>query len=372
MSKLLKFARHINKPLVRFMIVKGWGLRLIKKRLSNGYKFRKLTSEEKKEIKRFWRGYGKNVSTKWCSYFSYGSGIIDKRYIPESLYYGEILQKLNNQILGPGLSDKNIQSVLFKDIQPEVVFRKVDGILLDKNWNEINLDVAFRNSEAEKNVVIKKTRGSYGGAGVLFWNRSQGRNTLEKMISGKDDLIIQSMVQQHPFFESIHPTSLNTLRIVTLILEKEPILLSTMLRMGRSGSKVDNYTAGGVICPVDKQGFLFPKAVQKNQSVITSHPDGFVFAGKRIPYFDSIIDEAKRLHLRVPYFKLVSWDFSVSVEGKPLLIEGNYPSSQLDLHQLNIGSIFGEHTDKVLSEVYGNYQEEDKQQKTLYRIKSEN
>lgn len=353
MSKILKFAGDLNKPVVKFVITKGWYLRLLQKKArKNSYYFRKLNSEEKKNIKNYWKKYGKNISSDWCAYFSYSSGIVDPKYIPESLYYGEILRALNSQDLGSGLSDKNIQSVLFDTIQPEVVAHKANGVFLDNPWGKIHIDQVIERSMDIGSVVIKAARGTYGGSGIQFWSTSDGKEMLEKALSSNDNLIIQRVAEQHPFLASIHPFSLNTLRVVTLLVDDVPEVLSVMLRMGKSKSKVDNYSAGGVICPVDRDGVLYPSAVQRDQSIAYNHPDGFVFKGQKVPHFSKVIEDAKRMHYKIPYYNMVSWDYSVNIDGDPMLIEGNYPGGQLDLHQLNIGPIFGSYTDRVLDYVY--------------------
>lgn len=353
MSKILDFVNNLNKPMLRYLIKRGWYFRLLKRKLTKKkFKFRKLSSAEKKDIRLYWKQFRKHISSDWCSYFSYGSGIVDKKYIPESLYYSEIVPTLNKREMGPGLADKNIQSILFNTLQPEVIFRKSNGILLNNNHELIDLRTAYYLCQQESNVVIKIASGTYGGSGVNFWSKEDGYDVFIDHINKSENIICQEVVKQHPFFESIHPNSLNTLRIVTLLIEQKPVLLSTMLRMGKEGSKVDNYTAGGYICPVNNKGYLFESAVQKDQSVVSQHPDGFVFKGKRIPKFEKIIEDAMRMHYRIPYFRMISWDYSLTEDGTPILIEGNYPTGQLDLHQLNIGPIFGEHTDIILKEIY--------------------
>ncbi len=350
-SKTLKRIKNFNKPIVDFVITRGWYLRLLNKKRRNG-KFRELSNEEKREIKEYWKKYKKNISTDWCAYFSYGSGIVDKRYIPESLYYGEMLDKLNSPKMGTGLSDKNMYDLLFDTKQPKTIIRKANGIFLNENYEYITFDEVFNRCSKERVVIIKPTNGTSGGSGVAFWNVNDGFEKLNKLLNKRKDFIVQEIVKQHPFFENIHPQSLNTLRIVTLLIDNKPVHLSTILRMGRNENKVDNFSAGGLICAVDKEGQLFDKAVQGDQSVIDRHPSGFVFKGKKVPFYDKMIADAKRVHYRIPYFKMISWDYSLSPKGEPILIEGNYPGGQIDLHQLNIGPVFGEYTDRVLDFVY--------------------
>lgn len=349
-SKLLNLARSINKPLVKQIISRGWYIRLQSKKLKKA-KFTKLTKVQKKEIKKFWKNFGKKVSSDWTAYYSYGSKIVDAKYIPESLFYSEILPKLNDEYIGNGLADKNLYDNLFNTNMPKTIFRKVNGVLLNKDFSPISLEDAISLSKEASSIVIKPSDGSYG-SGIVFWDNKKNEREILNALKLNDNIIVQEKVKQHEFLNSIHSSSLNTLRVVTLMLDNEVIYLCTILRMGQNNSQIDNYSAGGLICSIDKDGKLFEKAVQSNQSVIYKHPNGFVFKNKVVPHFDKVINHASTMHYKIPYFKFVSWDYSITEDGEPILIEANFPASQIDLHQLNIGPIFGEYTERVLSEVY--------------------
>ncbi|MGI6371852.1 MAG: sugar-transfer associated ATP-grasp domain-containing protein [Caldicoprobacterales bacterium] len=58
-----------------------------------------------------------------------------------------------------------------------------------------------------------------------------------------------------------------------------------------------------------------------------------------IPNFGKVIEDAYTQHFRIPYFKMVSWDYAIDYEGNPVLIEANIPTGQIDFDQLNIGPI---------------------------------
>src|SRR5699024_3046379 len=99
-------------------------------------------------------------------------------------------------------------------------------------------------------------------------------------------------------------------------------VLNAILRMGRNKNKIDNYSAGGVIANLSKNGSLFPKNTQANGEKFTFHPDTKVtFAGESIVNFDLIIDSAISQHRRLPYFNLISWDYGIDELGDPVLIE---------------------------------------------------
>lgn len=56
----------------------------------------------------------------------------------------------------------------------------------------------------------------------------------------------------------------------------------------------------------------------------------------------------------MPHFRLVSWDIAVDNENNPVLVECNLKFGQLDFHQLNNGPLFGDDTEIILDEVFGN------------------
>ncbi len=61
----------------------------------------------------------------------------------------------------------------------------------------------------------------------------------------------------------------------------------------------------------------------------------------------------KHCHERMGHFRLISWDVAIGENNEPILIEANLRNGECDFHQLNNGPLFGELTDRVLTEVFG-------------------
>lgn len=344
-KKLLRIISEAPRPVVSLLLNRGWDWRLKKNKNNN---FRKLTRKEKKSVKNFWNSYGKKVSSDWCAYFSYGNGIVDPRYLPKGLYRSEIGQRLGVAYI----DDKNMYNILYDTKQPKTIARVQNGVFQSESYNIISLDEVVRRCRESKNIIIKVSRDSSCGKGIFFWDDRKTDKDLIALLQEHKNLIIQEIVKQHAFLSSIHPESLNTLRIVTLIVDGKAVLLRSLLRMGRNNSKVDNFSAGGIICAIDENGLLHDKGVQCNQEILDRHPNGFVFSGKSVPSFDKVVNDAKRLHERMSQFKVVHWDYSISEEGEPVSIETNLPLGQMDMHQLNTGPFFGEYTERVLDYIY--------------------
>lgn len=163
------------------------------------------------------------------------------------------------------------------------------------------------------------------------------------------DYIIQEIAEQHSILANIHSKSLNTIRVISYLFEEKVHISSSILRMGVSGSRLDNVSAGGLACPIRPDGTLEDKAINKSSQWITSHPDGAIFKEIKIPSYQRILDAIQRAHRHIPHFKIIGWDFSIDASGEPLLIEYNGAPG---LNQVTCGPLFGEHTALVLYSIF--------------------
>ena len=85
-----------------------------------------------------------------------------------------------------------------------------------------------------------------------------------------------------------------------------------------------------------------------------NHPTSNIpFSTVNIPNIDEIVRETRGLHSQIPMFRLVSWDWAVDAFETPVLIEANLCNGELDFHQLNNGPVFGNDTESILKEVFG-------------------
>lgn len=158
---------------------------------------------------------------------------------------------------------------------------------------------------------------------------------------------------QHKTLSEIHPSSVNTLRVMSLLMNGKVNILSTVLRMGVNGNKVDNASAGGITCGVLENGQLKNVAYSADGVKYDKHPQGYVFSDCVIPNYEKVIQMVKTCHERMGHFRLVSWDIAIGKDAEPILIEANLRNGECDFHQYNNGPLFGELTEQVLNEVFG-------------------
>lgn len=140
--------------------------------------------------------------------------------------------------------------------------------------------------------------------------------------------LAQEVIQQHPAMSSLHPQSVNSMRIVTVKSVKDGIIRvwPSMLRMGTGKSIVDNTSQGGVYAGIDfatgkmkKWGFYKPQFGLKTDQ----HPDsGIAFCDFEIPFLKEVREQAIYFHSMLPDMQSVGWDIAICEDG-PVFIEGN-------------------------------------------------
>lgn len=311
-----------------------------------------ISSSYKKEIRSFWRPY-KKISTKYHQFYSSKNKIYDVKYVPSDLYYTVIDQHFNNRKYGWGVNDKNYYSLYFPHVkQPKVVIRKINDILYDANYHIISNKKTLKLCDENEKLIIKPATESGGGRGIVFWNQNDGIEKLKETLKEGTNLIVQHIIQQHKSLAAVHSNSVNTIRVMSLIINNEVNIFSSVLRMGVDGNKVDNASMGGITCGILETGRLKSIAYSLNGDKYEYHPQGSNFSSHIIPNYDKVKRLVKTCHERMGHFRLVSWDIAIDQNGEPVLIEANLRNGGCVSHQFNNGPLFGNLTSQVLEEVF--------------------
>ena len=316
-----------------------------------------VPSELRRQVKEYWSKYTR-VSPRWAWYYSCKNGINSPKYIPNTLIYTKIDQYFNNRKIGYGFNDKNYYTLLFPGLkQPEIVVRNIGGILLDESYHLLTKEDAIAQIRKNENVICKPALESGSGRSIQFWNSETQSQVIEDFIydSSEKDYIVQKLIRQHPDLNLVHDGSVNSVRIVSLLMPEGVFILSSNLRMGVGESRIDNVTAGGISCGIKGDGLLkeFATTYYTGER-ISAHPQGLIFKGFKVPSYEKAIEMVKKAHPLIPHFRLVSWDIAIDESGEPVLIEANMRKGGINLNQFNNGPLFGDLTDRVLDEVFGN------------------
>ena len=317
---------------------------------------RNLTRTQEKEIKQYWHDLlGIDVPLDWHRYFYKRTGVYSVKYIPTSLYYTDIIGKINQMHFERAYSDKNLTEIILKGVKhPETVLKNMNGYYYHQGENVSKQQAVSLCSNIE-DVIIKPSLKSHGD-GVKKFSCKDGKTTIEaKTIeqlfdSYQEDFIIQKAVHQHERMSALNPSSVNTIRILTYHSGLEVLVPYTVIRIGRKGWDIDNETAGGISTRINSDGTLGKYAYgSPGNDMIEKTDTGIVLEGYKVPSFDKAVETVKKLHVQLPHFNLIGWDICIDEGGEPVLIEWNvWP----ELSQSANGPAFGDYTERILKEIW--------------------
>lgn len=136
--------------------------------------------------------------------------------------------------------------------------------------------------------------------------------------------IVEEVVVQHDDMNKLNPSSVNTIRVYTILFEGKANAVYACVRMGNSDKPVDNINAGGMYSPVDMEtGKIAFPACDKQMNVFEKHPrTGCEIMGYQIPYWDEAMAMCREAALKLPQLGYVGWDVAITNDG-PLFIEAN-------------------------------------------------
>ncbi|MBR6184831.1 MAG: hypothetical protein IKQ41_01050 [Clostridia bacterium] len=181
----------------------------------------------------------------------------------------------------------------------------------------------------DKDQMIYKPLEGSSGQGIAKYQKKDWKNigVFREQLLEAGPGILEEVVIQHPEMARMCPTSVNTVRIATLLGDKQEGIVYAFLRIG-NGRVMDNVDCGGMAARVDlASGTLLTVGADKQGNTYEKHPiTGTPIIGFHIPFFE----EAKQMCLEamrvVPQVRFVAWDVAITADG-PRFIEGNsFPS----------------------------------------------
>lgn len=202
----------------------------------------------------------------------------------------------------------------------EFINRKWLKVTDDTDNDEI---MTFLNT-AQKSII--KPLSSEQGRGI-FKVTSKQTDIIEKFIRERQGVyLIEECLENHPVINAINPSSLNTMRVYTMVDKDGDIhILNSFLRVGISGSDVDNWGAGGVGYHVNKDGIIDGYGIDKKCGKHAYHPStNVMMIGFRIPQYSKLVQFCKRIIERNKNAVYCGLDIAITENGFAL-VEINFP-----------------------------------------------
>jgi Sugar-transfer associated ATP-grasp len=300
------------------------------------YPARSLSEADKKRISDYSNDvFGSGKFAPWLELYSAYRGKFLEGWIPEN-YFLKVLapswRSYNN------IDAKTIaRRILGSDRVPDRAYF-INGFWLDRDHQHIENDRLQDYLFADADALFIKTDRSAQGAGVSKISRAQFD---WEHLSRLGNLVVQSAIDQHPFFDRFTSDSVATLRVTTV---KPPGRKAehkaSILRLGHGGGTV--VTADAIRVPVvDDRGTLADRAADASWMSHRAHPDTHVaFAGERIPGFQQAVALCEKLHDQSPFSVLIGWDVAIDSHGDPVLMEWNQGTAGIALSEASLGPCF--------------------------------
>lgn len=262
----------------------------------------------------------------------YGAGYVDYR-ITEMYNLSHAQRKTQ---ITRGKSNKIVKLTepreLWHCFDNKTEFNTIFAENIKRDW------IDFKNTDKETftewlkgkdDIIVKPIDGS-AGRGVKKYHPDYyiGNDNFYEELKQRGTGIVEECVKQHHIINEINPSSVNTIRIVTLDGDKKKGIVYAYIRIGQNGTDMDNVDCGGMACPIDLDtGIISGPGADKKGHVYDVHPQtGIKLEGLKIPFFDEAKEMCMKATEKIPEMKYVAWDVAITETG-PVFIEGNtFPS----------------------------------------------
>lgn len=263
----------------------------------------------------------------WCV-FRYGVGYLDYRVFGFANIRGKrrktymtmnhnlaLVHKLNQKDVYYIFDDKSVFNKRFK----KYIGRKY----LDLRETDSNGLEEFCNGRTS---IFAKQTSTFGGQGISkeIIDENTDFSSLYKKLSESKQYLIEETLIQHEEMNKLSPSSINTVRMVTVVINGKANFMYSLVRMGDGKNCVDNICSGGYYVSVDDKGIIRkPVFCDITGEYYDVHPNtGLVFNGFQIPYFNDAVKMCREAAMVEPRLGYVGWDVAITPEG-PVLVEGN-------------------------------------------------
>lgn len=266
----------------------------------------------------------------WCV-IRYGAGIND--YFQYNFFKRKSIDRKNFIVARKWIKiikecNGNVQQELFDE---KTRFNSVYGKFLGRDWLDID-ECDFEKFQLFINthpISMLKVKNGSGGNGIQVFDVSKVENLNEEFDKLKSKhVMLEEIIKQHKEMADFNPSSVNTIRIVTIVYKGSVQIMNAIFRAGNGNGCTDNFHHGGLAALIDiKTGIVYTTGVDKKNQKYVVHPlSGKKITGFVIPNWREILDTVKEAAMVTPSVRYVGWDIALDEKGNVCIIEGNCAS----------------------------------------------
>lgn len=191
------------------------------------------------------------------------------------------------------------------------------------------------------------------GKGIKIFDTSAEKSKdllLKKLLNEyKGKCIIENLIIQAEEMKSLHPESVNTLRVPTVRFDDRVEIIHPFLRVGQGGSVTDNAGSGGIICAFDPcSSEVFATADEFGNTYNIQPDTKKQLIGFKIPRWNEACAMVKELAYFVPDNRYCSWDLALTEKGW-IMVEVNAKGQFVWQYATKIG--FRDEMNAILNEL---------------------
>ncbi len=306
-----------------------------------------LTDRQKEEIKSFWKEHlGIEIPLDWHRLYYARSGVEDPAFVPDTVFEYDIRPHLNH----PNFSIVYGNKAYLKRFIPNA--RTVRSVLINVNGHYMNEDFELIDRKTAGDIlkeypalVAKPALFTHHGEGVSLMKAPFDLDEIEKTYTR--NYVMQIPIEQHRVLSSLSLTSVNTLRVVTVLLEGRAHVTSTYIKTGAAGEFANNVGDDRYFIGVDENGVIADYAADCFYNKHDSIPNSVDFRGMTLPGYDAMCRCAEKAHEDIAFFGMVGFDMCIDKDEQPVVVEANLKQPGIT-HQLAAGPYFGKYTAEVL------------------------
>jgi hypothetical protein len=294
---------------------------------------------------------------KWLDFYYSVYGKPDRNFIsvPVFLY---IETCLNDRFFSHVIEEKHFYDKFLTGIRtPTTALRRINGFYYDHAFQKIDRENVMAILERHRKLILKPSVDSGAGRNIfvfeneggLFKNKEFSLN-LEFLDGFDKDFIIQEFVVQHSFFSQFNPSSNNTIKVFAYrsINDDSVNLLHCIFWVGAKGHFLDHDHWGGFGLSINEENRVNKHAIDVYGNKYESVNDVLLSSLDDVPAMDEIRALAKKIANNFYYVRLLAIDFTVNIDGDPLLLEINCRGNAIHQYQMHNGGLFKEFTKEIL------------------------
>lgn len=223
---------------------------------------------------------------------------------------------------------------MFKDLFHRVSF-------VNKN---ISFEEFLEKTKGLDTLICKPVYGTHGEGveKIAIPDDMEGKKQVYDLLMSKKKSQIEEVIVQHHEISEFCSTSVNTVRLMTILDNGKVNYMYSVLRLG-TGGLIDGAGGGGFFAPIDVESGIVCRdgmSLEGGKKFIVHPVSGKTVKGFQVPNWDKVLQLAETAAKRLEGAHMIGWDIAVTEEGASLIegnSESNYYFAQLPYIEEGVG-----------------------------------